>query len=115
MSEPRLGQSTQRRYEIAEDVLRRNIVQGVLPRGLVLLEGPVADILQVSRAPVQRALQQLERDGLVHRFRGRGYLVGPAEHAIEPDRTDIKTLGARHSPTRRRGAAEPFVLGAYLR
>ena len=27
----------------------------VLPPGLVLLEGPIAEILQISRAPVQRA------------------------------------------------------------
>lgn len=93
MSEPRTGPNTQRRYEIAEDVLRTNIAQGVLPRGLVLLEGPLADILQTSRAPVQRALLQLERDGLVHRFDGRGYLVGPDGHSSEPIRTDIKTLG----------------------
>lgn len=93
MSEPRLGQSTQRRYEIAEDVLRSNIAEGILPPGLVLLEGPIAEILQISRAPVQRALLQLESDGLVHRFKGRGYLVGPPGRAIEPNRTDIKSLG----------------------
>jgi DNA-binding GntR family transcriptional regulator len=93
VTEPRTGPSTQRRYEIAEDVLRSNISSGVLPRGLVLLEGPVAEILQTSRAPVQRALLQLERDGLVHRFNGRGYLVGPIGHSIEPIRTDVKTLG----------------------
>ncbi|MGF6257167.1 DNA-binding GntR family transcriptional regulator [Ensifer sp. LBL] len=93
MNEPRLGQNPQRRYEIAEDVLRTNIAEGTLPPGLVLLEGPIADILQISRAPVQRALLQLESDGLVHRFKGRGYLVGPPGRAIEPNRTDIKTLG----------------------
>ena len=87
------GQNTRRRYEIAEDVLRRNIAGGLLPKGLVLLEGPIADILQISRAPVQRALQALETDGLVHRFKGRGYLVGPPGSGIEPDRTDIKSLG----------------------
>jgi DNA-binding GntR family transcriptional regulator len=59
----------------------------------VLLEGPIAEILQISRAPVQRALQALEADGLVHRFKGRGYLVGPEGRTVEPNRTDIKTLG----------------------
>ncbi|MDX3929701.1 MAG: GntR family transcriptional regulator [Shinella sp.] len=93
MSETRTGQSAQKRYEIAEDVLRSNILEGVLPPGLVLLEGPIAEILQISRVPVQRALQKLESDGMVHRFSGRGYLVGPPGKGIEPDRTDIKTLG----------------------
>jgi DNA-binding GntR family transcriptional regulator len=93
MVDSRPAQNTQRRYEIAEDVLRTNIAEGVLPPGLVLLEGPIAEILQISRAPVQRALQALEADGLVHRFKGRGYLVGPDSETLEPNRTDIKTLG----------------------
>ncbi len=93
MTDSQTGQNTRRRYEIAEEVLRRNIAEGLLPPGLVLLEGPIADILQTSRAPVQRALQALETDGLVHRFKGRGYLVGPPGEGIEADRTDIKSLG----------------------
>jgi len=93
MDENRTGQNTQRRYEIAEDVLRTNISEGILPPGLVLLEGPIAEILQISRAPVQRALQSLETEGLVHRFKGRGYLVGAGDEALEPNRIDIKTLG----------------------
>jgi DNA-binding GntR family transcriptional regulator len=83
----------QKRYEIAEEVLRNNIDAGILPPGLVLLEGPIAEILQISRAPVQRALQALEAEGLVHRFDGRGFLVGPSDAGIEPIRTDIKALG----------------------
>jgi DNA-binding GntR family transcriptional regulator len=93
MTEIRTGQNTQRRYEIAEDVLRTNIVEGVLPPGLVLLEGPIADILQISRAPVQRALQTLETEGLVHRFKGRGYLVGSGADPVEPNRTELKSIG----------------------
>lgn len=93
MNDDRTTTSTQRRYEIAEEVLRGNIEAGVLPPGLVLLEGPIAEILQVSRAPVQRALQALETDGLIHRFPGRGFLVGAPGSAVEPNRTDIKTLG----------------------
>lgn len=85
--------NAQKRYEIAEDVLRSNIEDSTLPLGVVLLEGPIAEILQISRAPVQRALQALESEGLVHRFNGRGYLVGPGDRGIEPNRTDIKTLG----------------------
>ncbi|KXF78168.1 GntR family transcriptional regulator [Paramesorhizobium deserti] len=93
MKDDQAATGTQRRYAIAEDVLRSNIEAGTLPPGLVLLEGPIADILQTSRAPVQRALQALEAEGLVHRFSGRGFLVGPPGADIEPNRTDIKALG----------------------
>ncbi|AOF92734.1 GntR family transcriptional regulator [Sinorhizobium sp. RAC02] len=93
MKDEQTATGTQKLYEIAEDVLRSNIEAGVLPPGLVLLEGPIADILQISRAPVQRALQTIEAEGLVHRFAGRGFLVGPPGAGIEPNRTDIKALG----------------------
>lgn len=93
MKDEQAATGAQKRYEIAEDVLRGNIEAGILPPGLVLLEGPIADILQISRAPVQRALQTLEAEGLVHRFAGRGFLVGPPGAGIEPNRTDIKALG----------------------
>jgi len=87
------NQTAQRRYEIVEKVLRANIVRGRLPEGLVLIEGPIAEIMQTSRAPVQRALQRLEADGLVRRFDGRGFLVGAPESRAAPIRTDIKSLG----------------------
>ncbi|WP_234186055.1 GntR family transcriptional regulator [Shinella sp. NM-101] len=93
MKDEQAAIGAQKRYEIAEDVLRSNIEAGTLPPGLVLLEGPIAEILQISRAPVQRALQTLEAEGLVHRFAGRGFLVGGPGMDIEPNRTDIKALG----------------------
>ncbi|OVE86854.1 GntR family transcriptional regulator [Agrobacterium tumefaciens] len=86
-------QTNHRRYEIAEHFLRENIESGRLPPGFVLLEGPIAEILQTSRAPVQRALTKLETDRLVHRFNGRGFLVGPGHLSLEPNRSDIQTLG----------------------
>ncbi len=93
MGRSRPGQTSQRRYEIVEEVLRANIAEGRLPRGLVLLEGPIAEIMQTSRAPVQRALQRLEVDGLIHRFDGRGYLVGPPGEPAMPIRSDIRSVG----------------------
>ena len=93
MPRNRPGLSSQRRYEIVEDVLRANIAEQRLPPGLVLLEGPIAEIMQTSRAPVQRALQRLELDGLIHRFDGRGYLVGAPGADVQPLRTDIKAFG----------------------
>jgi DNA-binding GntR family transcriptional regulator len=82
-----------RLYEIVRDVLRRNIDAATLPAGLVLLEGPIAEIFEISRAPVQRALQMLETEGVIHRFDGRGYLVGPRSIGPSPIRDDIRDVG----------------------
>ena len=80
------------RYELITQVLRSNIRSGALPAGLVLLEGPIAALMQTSRMPVQAALRMLAAEGLVHRFDGRGYLVGSTDTAIVPLRRDIGTF-----------------------
>ncbi|MDA7963598.1 GntR family transcriptional regulator [Ruegeria sp.] len=74
-------------YEVISQILRRNIESGRLPRGLVLIEGPIARVMLTSRAPVQAALRKLHEEGLIHRFRGRGYLVGQAD--LDPIRRPI--------------------------
>ena len=56
------------RYELVARVLRDSIRAGRLPPGLVLLEGPIAERLHVSRAPVQAALRQLSDEGLILRI-----------------------------------------------
>ena len=78
------------RYELVARVLRDNIQDGRLPHSLVLLEGPIAELMGTSRAPVQAALRQLQEEGLIRRFEGRGYLVGAGEG--EPVRRDIRVL-----------------------
>jgi DNA-binding GntR family transcriptional regulator len=82
----------EKRYALITRVLRQNIVSGRLPRGFVLLEGPIAELLQSSRAPVQAALRILEEADLIHRFSGRGFLVGPGGAAVQPLRRDIREL-----------------------
>ena len=69
---------------LVEMVLAQNIAEGRLPEGLVLVEGPIAEQLNVSRAPVKAALSALNKDGKITRFKGRGYLVGndPAKTPI---------------------------------
>lgn len=79
------------RYDLIARVLRDNIQAGTLPEGFVLLEGPIATVMQTSRVPVQTALRQLLDEGLVQRFDGRGYLVGGAE-GVQPIRRDIREL-----------------------
>lgn len=80
------------RYELIARVLRDNIHGGQLPPGFVLLEGPIATIMQTSRVPVQAALRQLLDEGLIHRFDGRGYLVGQDAAGLAPIRRDIREL-----------------------
>ena len=65
-------------YTLITQVLRRAIVQGSIEAGAVILEGPVAGILRSTRTPVRQALLELEEEGLVSRFEGRGYVAGPA-------------------------------------
>jgi len=82
-----------RRYELIAKALRANILSGRLPPGFVLLEGPIAELMTSSRAPVQAALRILEAETLIHRFGGRGYLVGRSGQTISPMRQDIRLLG----------------------
>ena len=79
-------------YLTAAEAIRSNIQSGTLECGLVLLEGPIAELLNVSRNSVKRALLLLEQEGIVTRFNGRGYLVGQESANIEPVRKNLKKL-----------------------
>jgi len=74
-------------YELISQVLRKAIKGESIPRGTVLLEGPLAEILRATRTPVRKALQELEEEGLVSRFDGRGYVAGSA--GTEPVRVTL--------------------------
>ncbi len=93
MSETATRLNTPKRYELIATTLRANIASGRLPKGFVLLEGPIAELMQTSRAPVQAALRILQDEDLIHRFGGRGFLVGELEPSLAPIRRDIRTLG----------------------
>ncbi len=92
-SQPNEKPSTQKRYELICRVLRNNIQSGRLPEGFVLLEGPIAELMQSSRAPVQMALKMLEQEKLIQRFDGRGFVVGQGtSSSVQPKRIDIRAL-----------------------
>ncbi|WP_158819011.1 GntR family transcriptional regulator [Methylocapsa sp. S129] len=95
MKRPTNPRPASRRYEMVEEVLRQNILGGLIPRGLVLLEGPIASLMQTSRAPVQTALQRLEAQGMIRRFSGRGFLVARPGEVLEPIRLDLLKIGLR--------------------
>ncbi len=63
-------------YLRIRDVLADAISAGRLPRGALLLEGPVAGVFASTRTPVRQAFALLETAGLIRRFDGRGFLVG---------------------------------------
>lgn len=89
MSGKKASQGQEPLYETISRVLEHNIRSGRLPQGLVLVEGPIAKLMQTSRAPVQASLRMLNAEGLIHRFRGRGYLVGPGHKTLTPIRKPL--------------------------
>lgn len=89
MSKSQVKRGQEPLYEVISDILKRNILSGRLPVGLVLIEGPIANLMKTSRAPVQVALRKLHEEELIHRFRGRGYLVGDGSADAEPIRQPI--------------------------
>jgi DNA-binding GntR family transcriptional regulator len=82
-------------------VLRTAIRKRSIEDGAVILEGPVAKILRSTRTPVRQALHQLEEEGLVSRFEGRGYVVGPSGAAPRRISLTASMLGIE-------GEAEPL-------
>ena len=58
--------------------LRRSILSLELRPGEPLVERRLEDLLKVSRTPIRAAIQQLSREGLVHRT-GRVYSVAPID------------------------------------
>ncbi len=90
---PATERTPERLYELVYRVLRDHVEASKLPDGLVLLEGPIADLFGTSRAPVQKALKILNDEGIIRRFEGRGYVIAKRNGRTIPDRTDIRQTG----------------------
>jgi len=76
------------RYAKIEKTLADAIEKGLLEPGVVLTEDPIARLFGTSRTPARTALNELFQRGLLSRFEGRGFLVGP-DADIEPNRTSL--------------------------
>lgn len=78
MADPALApiEQTPLRVQVAER-LRSAIVTGRLRPGTPLVETALAEQLNVSRAPIREAIQDLENDGLVETVAYRGKRVKP--------------------------------------
>ncbi|WP_425359282.1 GntR family transcriptional regulator [Aureimonas flava] len=106
MSAAPQGEAGDRRptYERIAALLRGAVDAGRLPPGLVLSEVPLARLFGASRSPIRQALAQLEADGLVRRFDGRGLVVGdcaPNRAAVTPAMLGLSAgaLGSIHERT----------------
>ncbi len=88
-----------RMSSIAENAIIQLFEAGVLPPGAVLIEGPIAERLGMSRAPVRLALQGLAKAGKVHRFQGRGFVIGTQSDTENPQRIDLRRVAWPKGPT----------------
>jgi len=79
-------------YQAIYRILRKHIVEGVLPQGLVIGEAAVARAFQAGRIPAGAALRRLKDEGLLRDYSGRGLIVG-GEAA--PVRIDLIEAGLR--------------------
>ena len=75
---PRLRRSRKvpLRSQVAE-ILRKEIMSGVLKGGTILNERDLAKQLGVSKTPVRESLTVLDHEGLVRTLPRKGYLVSP--------------------------------------
>lgn len=69
----------QSHVEWAYHQLKMAIISADLPAGSPINEVAIAHDLGISRTPIREAIRQLERDGLVVRFAGRGTFVRQIE------------------------------------
>jgi DNA-binding GntR family transcriptional regulator len=76
-------------YRKIAAILHDSIKAGRVAPGTILMEGSLAALFGSSRTPVKQALSDLSSRGVIHRFDGRGFIVGSAQ-------------GARRIPTARR-------------
>ena len=86
-------------YRRIVEALRERLGAGALPEGAVLLEGPLATLFGSSRQPVRQALAELEAEGLVRRFDGRGVLAGrvgaPRRIELTPEQVGAHSLSPK--------------------
>ena len=80
-------------YTLITEVLRKALLCQSIEAGAVLLEGPLAELLRTTRTPVRQALRELEKEGLVRRFEGRGLLAGRANVAPKRVMVTAEMLG----------------------
>lgn len=66
---------TKSKKVIVYEYLKKRIISGVLMPGEPLVEGVLAKELKTSKTPIREAMQQLEKEGFVEIFPGKGAFV----------------------------------------
>lgn len=69
-----------------------DIVEGKLRPGERIIQEQIADLLGVSRQPVQQALLLLRNEGLLHDGPGRGLIVAPLDLARVRHMYDVRAV-----------------------
>jgi DNA-binding GntR family transcriptional regulator len=63
------------RFQLLATHIGQAIEFGTLEPGLILLEGPISDVFNVSRATIRNSLEILAGEGVLRKFDGRGFIV----------------------------------------
>ena len=103
--------------EKVTQALRRAITTGVLPAGAQLRQTEIAAQYKVSRMPVREALRQLEAEGLIVVYPGRGAFVNRLTRAEIEEIYEIRVLLESHALRQAYPALSPTILAqaeAYL-
>ncbi len=79
-------------YQSVYGLLLEKIKNDDFPDGMRLKEGQLTNILGVSRAPVRRALDLLNKKGFVRAANGQGYLVGEAGRPFQMELKQLSSI-----------------------
>ena len=74
------------------DAIVADIIEGTLRPGERIIQEQIADLLGVSRQPVQQALLLLHNEGLLHDGPGRGLIVAPIDPARVRSMYDVRAV-----------------------
>lgn len=96
--------------EKVTQALRRDITTGVLPAGAQLRQAEIAAQYKVSRMPVREALRQLEAEGLIVLYPGRGAFVNRLTAAEIEEIYEIRILLESHALQQAFPALSPLIL-----
>lgn len=96
--------------EKVTQALRTAITTGVLPAGAQLRQTEIAAQYKVSRMPVREALRQLEAEGLIVVYPGRGAFVNRLTTAEIEEIYEIRILLESHALRQAYPALSPAIL-----
>ncbi|MFP4328915.1 MAG: GntR family transcriptional regulator [Paracoccaceae bacterium] len=94
------------RYAAIARTVARAIETGALHPGTILTEGRLAALFGTSRTPVRTALAELNRQGRIDRFEGRGFVVPGAPPTRARIAAETLGLSPDHAPEPPTASAE---------